>query len=78
VHPAIEEHSGGRNARRPHFVRLRAYATWSWRFAALAIAGFILLNGVAFMHAYRFTHSVAVGEATAVPEKLNALESYEL
>jgi len=41
--------------------------------ATLALA-FVLLNFVAYRHAYRMTHFVSEGERTRSPEKLSALE----
>ncbi|MBN1670011.1 MAG: alpha/beta fold hydrolase [Kiritimatiellae bacterium] len=42
--------------------------------AVLALAGFVLLNASAFMHAYRMTHFAQAGTRTASPERLSVVQ----
>jgi len=44
------------------------------RIVAGVIVALLLLNGVAFMHAWRMTHYVAAGVTTRKPEELNVLD----
>lgn len=44
----------------------------------LLIFGFLVLNGVSFMHAYRFTHFVSAGERTDRPEELSLLHKIKI
>lgn len=47
---------------------------WRKIIVIVVLLGFIGLNGVSCMHAYRFTHVVDAGEKTTRPEELRLLE----
>ncbi len=44
----------------------------------ILMTGFLTLNGVSFMHAYRFTHFAVTGERTDKPERLSLLYKIQI
>ena len=54
--------------------RRRRHKMWPQILFIVVLVGFVGLNGVSFMHAYRFTHVVDTGEKTTRPEDLSFID----